>query len=746
MRKGIWITTPESLGYAAVGYRKAFDATKPIKKATLCASAIGVYTLHINGERFGKGVLAPGWTSYCGRILYQTYDLTDVLRKQNEIEFRVGCGWAVGNLGWKSEKIHYAKDPSVCAWMEVIYEDGTRAELRTDESWDVYSTEVLYSEIYHGETVDKTAPIRYIGRAIRAKLKGKGRMKLVPQMGEWIVENERIAPIELIRTPAGETVIDFGQNLTGYVEVRIKGQRGERIVMHHAEVLDADGNFYNANFRRAKNENIYVLSGGEDVFKPSYCFQGFRYIRLNEFPLQEIDLDAFRAIAVHSEMQRTGRFQCGNEKINQLYHNVIWGQKSNYLDIPTDCPQRDERLGWTGDTQVFCRTAAINFDVERFFKKWMGDVALEQTAEGAIYGIVPSCFGEPMGEPAGTYISAAWGDVACIVPWEIYLAYGDKTLLREHYPVMKKWVRYMHGAGPEEYLWLGGTHYGDWLAMDGDPDVCVGQTPTDLIASAFFAYSTSLVIRAGEILGEDVSDYRDLYRNVVRAFRNRYIKNGKLYPRANGDEDILGMETQTAYVLILQFGLYEGADERRHFADRLAEMIREKGTIMTTGFVGTPYILHVLSENGYTDLAYDLLLQEKAPSWLYSVCHGATTMWEHWNSLKEDGTFWSTSMNSFNHYAYGAVYDWIFGVSVGIKPIAHAPAYREINIAPHPSRALGFVDASINSRHGFIRVHWYYKNDVVYYELEIPSGVIAHLMLPSGYHADLTAGIYHFAE
>ncbi len=742
-----WITSPRDAGDAAVTYRRKFSPKKEIRKATLSASAIGIYALYLNGIRVGKGVLAPGWTSYKKRVQYQTYDLTDLLAASNTIELGVGQGWAVGFIGHDDTNHCFFDRAAVIACLDIVYADGERESLVTDENWEVYTSEVTFSEIYHGETVDKTAPIELIGSAVESDVK----TRLIKQVGEWITEQERLAPVEILRTPKGELVVDFGQNMTGYVEVRIKAPRGSRVVLHHAEVLDKDGNFYNENYRRARNEMTYVCSGDEDVFKPTYSFQGFRYIRLIEFPFDTVEPDTFRAIAVNSEMKRTGHFLCGNEKINQLYHNIIWGQKSNYLDVPTDCPQRDERLGWTGDAQVFCRTAAINFDVQNFFRKWLGDVALEQTKEGAVYGTVPNAM-----PSHPTRISAAWGDVACIAPWQIYLAYGDKEMLREHYPMMKKWVGYIRGVGPEEYLWLTGMHYGDWLAMDAGEDSYVGATSNDLIASAFFAYSTELVIRAGEVLGEDVSEYRALYANIRSRFRSYFMENGMPkaeFPytevltkgkRTPVDTVRCGM-TQTAIVLILHFGLCEET-EKAALAAKLVEMIRENGNRMTTGFVGTPYILHVLSANGYTDVAYELLMQEKNPSWLYSVTHGATTMWEHWNSPKEDGSFWSTAMNSFNHYAYGAVFDWIFGVSVGISPIADSPAYKTVSIAPHPNKCLGYAEASIDSRNGRICSHWYYKGDKVYYEFEIPAGVTAELKLPSGYTATLTEGSYRFAE
>ena len=742
-----WITSPRDAGEATFTYRKRFPvkADVPVRKATLQASAIGVYTCTLDGERVGNAVLAPGWTSYKTRVQYQTYDVTAMLRAgENLLSFGVGQGWAVGCIGYGRDNHYSADHVSLIAELTVLYADGSEQVIATGTDWEIITSPVLSSEIYHGETVDLTAPIEAVGNAVLSDVK----TRLIPQVGEWITEHERLAPVAVFRTPNNELVADFGQNMTGYVELKIRAPRGSRIVMHHAEVLDRDGNFYNANYRSARNENVYVCSGGDDVFKPQYCFQGFRYIRLTEYPFDTVDPDSLRAIAVHSDMVRTGHFTCGNEKINQLYHNIIWGQKSNYLDVPTDCPQRDERLGWTGDTQVFCRTGAINYNVEKFFRKWMGDVAIEQTPEGAVKGVVPAAL-----KNGDTRISAAWGDVACVVPWELYLAYGNRADLKRNLPTMKRWVEYMHRTGPEEFLWLSGMHYGDWLAMDAGEDSYVGATSTDLIASAFFAHSTDLLIRAGEALDEDMTAYRTLYRNVRAAFRSYFMENGmpkerlpytEIPERNHHPVDVQRRGvTQTALTLILHFGLCE-EDERAALAARLVELIRENGNRMTTGFVGTPYLLHALSENGYTDVAYTLLMQEKNPSWLYSVCHGATTMWEHWNSLKEDGSFWSTDMNSFNHYAYGAVFDWIFGVACGISPDAEAPGYRKIRIAPHPDRCLGFVDASIDTRYGTVRVHWYYKGDRVAYEIEIPAGTTAELTLPGKEPVTLPAGSYLF--
>ena len=748
LKNAKWIKSPQDMVMATAEFRKSFSVKKDVKSATLYASAAGIYCPKLNGKKVTDAVLMPGLTSYKTRVLYQEYDVTDLICESNELSIGVGPGWAVGYYGYSRERQIFFDEIATIARLHIVYSDGGEEDIITDSSFEVFTTPVTSSDIYKGETVDLTAEITKLGAAIETTV----NTTLVPQDGEWIKEIDRLNAIEIIKTPKGEYVIDFGQNMTGYVEVTVKGNPGDRIVLHHGEVLDKDGNFYLENMRSAKNENVFILSGGNDVFKPTYSFQGFRYVHLVECPDYLIDKKNFKAIAVHSDMKRTGRFVCGNEKINQLYHNIVWGQKSNFLDIPTDCPQRDERLGWTGDAQVFCRTASINYDTEKFFTKWLSDVAIEQLESGAVTGIIPQVH---KGTKGVTRISAAWGDVACVIPWELFLTYGSKELLKKNFPMMKKWVEYMHSVGPEEYLWLTGFHYGDWLAMDAGADSYVGATSNDLIASAFFAYSTSLLIKAGEVLGEDMTEYRELYKNVRATFREYFMENGmpkaefpitEILPRNHAPVDTvrLGM-TQTSLVLILHFGLCD-ENERPALENKLCEMIAENGNRMTTGFVGTPYILHVLTKAGKTDLAYKLLFQEKNPSWLYSVTHGATTMWEHWNSLKEDGSFWSTDMNSFNHYAYGAVYDWIFSTVIGISPVASAPAYREVTIAPHPCRELGFAKASIESRSGKITSHWYYKGDKVYYEIEIPEGVTAHITLPSGYTETVGAGNYVFVD
>ena len=752
MDKKNWITAPRKTESEALAFKKDFSADKKIKAASLSVSAIGVYKAEINGKNVTDSVLNPGFTYYYKRTQYQTYDVTALLEEKNSISIEVGNGWAAGYFSYKCNfKGSYSDHISVIAELSVTYADGSEELITTDETWGVHTTKTEFSEIYHGETINMLHQSAFVGNAQYDAEAGE-RFNLIPQQGEWIKEQERLAPIELIITPKGERVIDFGQNMAGYVEVKGKWNPGDRIVISHAEVLDKDGNFYNENYRLARNIMTYTANGEYNVFKPSFSFQGFRYIRLDEYP-GEVDLGGITAIVVHSDMKRTGYFSCGNEKINQLYHNTIWGQKSNYIDHPTDCPQRNERWGWTGDAQVFCRTAALNFDVKKFFNKWLGDLRADQKPNGGIGGICPDRLAPD--KIGCTNISAAWGDCATIIPWEMYRAYGDKQILEDNFELMRRWVEYQHSAGSEEFLWLGGIHYGDWLAMDAGEDTYVGATSNDLLASAFFYHSTDILVKAGEVLGKDMSVYKTLRENIYKAFREYFMENGQ--PREElpfteeppqnpkyGDTVRKGV-TQTGITLILYFGLCT-EEERPALVGKLVELIEQWGGLMTTGFVGTPYILHALTDGGRADVAYKLLFEERSPSWLYSVTHGATTMWEHWDGIKEDGSFWSADMNSFNHYAYGCVCDWIYGQVAGITVTDEGAGYESFTLTPHPCKELGFVNCTLNTPRGEVVSRWYYKGDDVYYEFTVPAGSKAYMTLPDGTKATLDGGKYMYTS
>ncbi len=719
-----WIKSPVNEEEKCYVFYRDFKAEKDIKKATLTVTAMGLYMAFVNGTRVEKGILNPGWTSYDRAVQCQTIDVTEQIKNENNLSVVTAEGWAIGYIkAGNPFRNHYAENIAVMYSLDIEYIDGTYANIVSDTDTKVKTSHIIDSSIYHGETVDKTAEITELGNAL---IDSGVITNPVPVEGEYVTEHERINAVQLIVTPKGEKVIDFGQNLAGYVEVKVKAKKGDRITISHAEILDSEGNFYTENLRTARQRNTYVASGeGEEVFKPSFTWQGFQYIRLDEYPFEDVDIKDFTAVAIHSDMKRTGRFNCGNAKINQLYHNILWGQKSNFIDVPTDCPQRDERMGWTGDTQVFSKMAAINFDVEKFMRKWLRDLAFDQCENGRVHVMTPSNHCENTNRSV-----SGWGDAATVCPWNLYMSYGNREVLEEQFESMRGWVEYMRKSGEEEYLWLGHYQLGDWLAMDAGEGSYRGATPEDYVASAYYAYSTSLLIKAGKIIGKDVSEYEKLYDNIVKAFHDKFISGGVPVPK-----------TQTAQAIALQFDL---AQDREKTAKILADMVIANGNKLTTGFIGTPLLLHALSENGYSKTAYDLLLQEEFPSWLYSVNKGATTIWEHWDGVKEDGSFWSVDMNSFNHYAYGAVGDWLFGGAAGIKILEDGAGYKHISLAPIPDKRLGFVNAEIETRQGRVASSWYYSGENVHFEFEVPQGTTAEISLPDGQKETVCGGKHIF--
>ena len=701
-----WGCLPDGKICDTISFRRNIFISKQVQKAVLKSTAIGVYCAFINGKKIGDEVMTPGWTSYHDHVLFRENDVTDMITDECLLEIVCGKGWAVGKMGIDDPRSQYS-DKILCRYsLEITYSDGSCDIFLSDEKTEVWTSQIRCSDIYNGETLDLTYVPEKLGQAQVSEFS----TKVLPQIGAKIIEHGSIHPAKYIITPKGEKVIDFGQNLTGYVRIKIKGKKGDKISFRHAEILDSKGNFYTENMRKAKNEITYILSGNDDVLCPRLSFQGFRYICLDVYPCK-VDLNCFEAIPVYSDMKRTGNFVCGHDKLNKLYSNVIWGQRDNFLDIPTDCPQRDERLGWTGDAQIFIKTAAINYDVEKFYEKWLWDLRCDQLENGGVPSVVPDCL-----KAHGMYISAAWGDCSVIVPWELYRAYGNEKILCDSFLSMKKWVDYMHNFGDEEFLWIGGTHYGDWLGMDSVDGSYKGITNDDLIASCYFAYSTSLLIKAGKVIGEDVSEYEGMYQKIKGKIKERFTENG-----------LPTSKTQTACALFICLDI---CDDKEKVGNLLCKLIEKAGGKLTTGFVGTPYLLQALTETGHSDIAYNLLLSEGYPSWLYSVNHGATTMWEHWDGVKEDGSFWSSDMNSYNHYAYGAVYSWMFENIGGIR--IKEPGYKKVEIAPLPDRRLGFADVQIETRYGIIRSFWEYREDMIRYEVEIPPNITAEIILSDG--------------
>ncbi|RYD92174.1 MAG: alpha-L-rhamnosidase, partial [Sphingobacteriales bacterium] len=586
---------------------------------------------------------------------------------------QLGSGWYRSHLGpERPTPNHYGDDVALLLQVEVTYEDGSHNTIITDSSWKSSTGEVRYAEIYNGATIDarlaKTGWTKAKfddGAWSGVKVQNYSKDNLIATYNEPVKKHETFKPVKIITTPKGEKVIDFGQNLVGWVQLKVSGKAGDSIKISHTEVLDKEGNFYTENLRAAKAQNIYVLKGGGvEFFEPKFTWQGFRYIKL-EGIAGNLDTSNFTAVAIYSDMKPTGTFTCSNPLLNQLQHNIQWGQKGNFLDVPTDCPQRDERLGWTGDAQVFSRTASFNMDVHNFFVKWLKDVSADQYKSGSIPYIVPDVFTDGKSEVGG---STGWGDVATIVPWNMYLAYGDVQILRDQYPGMKAWVGFMERQAKND-LWNTGTHFGDWLfyTVNNDVDGSSAITSKSLIAQCFYAWSTQMLINTARVLGnkEDESYYTSLLEKIKAAYVKEYVTG-------NG---LISSDTQTAYTLALAFDMLP-ENLRAQAAARLAANIGRYGDHLTTGFLGTPYLCHVLSRFGYADVAYKLLLQETYPSWLYPIKMGATTIWERWNGIKPDGTFETPTMNSFNHYAYGAIGDWMYRVVAGIDTKTEAPGYK----------------------------------------------------------------------
>lgn len=714
-----WIKSPCIIEDASAEFIKEFNIDKPIKSATMEATSYGVYDIKINGEKVGDQVLTPGWTSYQKHLQVETYDITSLLKETNTIIMGVAPGWK-GFTRFNSSKLQHkflgVGETAVIAAIKIEYKDGTSQILYTDESWMSRKGKTVYSHLYNGYTYD---PSFVDDKPMPAVPFPCYMDNLIDRMGEKIIEQEHLPVKDIIITPKGETVLDFGQNMTGYVKFKIKGNKGEKAVIHHAEVLDADGNFYNDNYRSAKAEAAFICDGEEHIVKPAYNFFGFRYIRLENWS-DEVKKENFTAIVVHSDMKRTGYFECSDERINKLFKNVIWGQKGNFLDVPTDCPQRDERLGWTGDAQVFVKTASYNYDVEKFFIKWLADLRADQTNWGAVPHVIPNVF-QPDDE-----CSAAWADAATVCPWQIYQTYGNKEIIKDSLKSMREYLEYIE-CHTWDNIWAKGHHFGDWLNLDGSsPEDCSNGTDKDLIATAYFIYSSEIYIKSCALCGEDAGHYPEMRDNFIKAFRSKYMKDGKILPE---------YETQTACVLACHFGISDNIAET---AKQLNELVCECGHLKT-GFVGTPYLLHALSDNGYTETAYSLLLREEYPSWLFSVKMGATTIWEHWDGMREDGSMWSTSMNSFNHYAYGSVADWLYGDAAGIKIDESKPAFEHIIFAPLTDSRLDFVKASIESRHGTVKSEWKRENGKVTYSFTIPEGCTATVVL-GGKETEIEAG------
>ncbi len=721
IKKASWISLKQAAPTVVPVFRKQFPCEKPVLAAELEVTCDGVYEAVLNGRRVGDFILAPGWTEYPRRLQVQTYDVKELLAENNTLEITVANGWyRRTNAPWTGTQNPDEFLPAMLiAALRLVFVDGSETEILTDASWEASESDVTLSGIFIGEDVDRTRTPAFEPAVVCEFSKDA----LIPQEGPEVHEQETVWPRASFRTPRGEWVIDFGQNLTGYMAFELDARAGERLSISTAEVLDRDGNFYTANYRSARSQLHYICREGHQAYKPRFTFFGFRYLRIDEAPTG-FAADQIRAVVLHSEMRRTGWLTSGDPMLNQLFSNILWSQKGNYLDIPTDCPQRDERYGWTGDGQIFCRTATYQYDVRQFFRKWLADVRAAQHENGWVPEVVPSLTAY---KPGG----AAWSDAVTIIPWQLYQTYGDISFLADMYDAMTKWIAYIPTVSTSENLWTGCWTYGDWLALDAPADYHPatielskrGYSDDDLISSAFYANSVDIVIRAGALLGRDVSAYQALHARIAAAYRERFGNR---------------LNTQTEKVLTLHFNL---TDHPQELADALAAQIAACGTKLQTGLLGTPYLLHELCRYGYGTLAWSLLLRKEYPGWLYPVSKGATTMWEHWDGIKPDGTFWDDDMNSYNHYAYGSVGDWVFGVACGIQPAE--PGFAGVRIAPLPDPRAGSLGAVLDTVHGRIRSFWKYTDVGIRYEIDTP--VPAEIVI-GGKSTRVPAGRYLFGQ
>ena len=704
--------------------RREFDVQPGVMRARLYVTALGVYEIQLNGATVGDHVLDPGWTSYHHRLRYQTFDVTGLLCEgHNAIGAILGDGWYRGRLGFDGGRRNiYGDRLALLAQLEIAYADGTMEQIITDETWWAARGPTLASDIYDGETYDARlerpgwSSAGYNDRDwVGVRRLEQDFTTLAAPSGPLVCRVELLEPVAITTSPSGRTIVDFGQNLVGRLRITVRGQAGQTITLRHAEVLQ-DGELCVGPLRSAKATDRYTLRGDEsETWEPRFTFHGFRYAEVEGWPgtLRPEDI---RAVVCHSNMERTGWFECSDPLINRLHENVVWSMRGNFLDVPTDCPQRDERLGWTGDILAFAPTACFLYDCAGFLTSWLRDLAAEQTAEGVVPFVVPNIL------PMSPQPAAAWGDAAVFVPWIFYQRFGDMGILAAHYESMCAWVDHITSIAGEKRLWNTGFQFGDWLDPSAPADKPgEGSTNPYVVAPAYYARSAELLGQIAEVLGraEDVARYLRLAAEVRDAFNAEYVTS---------TGDILS-DSATAYALALRFGLLLGAEQRHHAGARLAALVRNNGYHINTGFVGTPLICDALCSVGEYDTAFHLLEQRGCPAWLYPVTMGATTIWERWDSLLPDGSVNPhQQMTSFNHYALGAVADWLHRTVAGLAPAA--PGYRHIAIQPHPGGSLTSAQARHITPYGLAECRWTIEGEQIEVVAVVPPNATASVTLP----------------
>lgn len=715
------ITSVTELG-SAPEFRKQFSLSPAeVTRAVLRISSLGVHEARINGRPVGEDVLSPGWSSYEHRLRYVTHDVTSLLTASSVLTVRVGNGWYRGRLGFMGGRALYGDKLGVIAELEIVYADGSTQLVVTDQTWTADNSDVIADDLYHGQTIDARQraelrtwrlPVRELDYPVE---------RLTPYIGPPVTRQETLAPVRIWASPTGRTLIDFGQNLVGWLRFTVTGPAGSEIRARHAEVIE-DGELGTRPLRDAQATDRFILSGGTDFFEPTFTFHGFRYVEITGWP-DGAPLDV-EAVVVHSDLRRTGTLECSDELLGRLHRNVVWSTRGNFLDLPTDCPQRNERLGWTGDIAVFAPAAAYLFDTSAFLADWLADLAAEQeAADGLVPFVIPDILkfqGSPpdFPDPDST---AFWSDAAVWVPWTLWRAHGDPAILRRQYRSMTAHVRRVRTLLSPAGVWDASFQFGDWL----DPDAPAGapaeaKADPGVVATAAYHRSLVIVAETARLLGHtaDAEEFAALAGRTREAFNTRYV---------SGD-GMVHSDCTTAYTLAIEFGLLDPATEVLA-GQRLARLVADSGYRVSTGFAGTPYILDALTRTGHLDDAYRLLTERECPSWLYPVTMGATTIWERWDSMLPDGSINPGEMTSFNHYALGAVADWMHRTVGGITALE--PGYSRVRIAPRPGGGLTWARAGLDTRYGRIEVSWRVTSDgSVDASVVLPDGVSGVLSLP----------------
>ena len=717
--------------------RKEFSVGAEIEHARLYVTAHGLYEIEINGQRVGDHALAPGWTSYNHRLRYQTHDVTDHLRAgANAIGAWLADGWYRGRLGFGGGHADlYGDRVALMAQLEIVHRDGTVTVINTDTSWCAGQGPILSSGLLDGEAYDArdempgwSSPGFDAGDWSPVDLVARDPATLVAPTGPPVRCTEEIAPVLVTALDADRLLVDFGQNLVGRVRISVDGPAGHTVVIRHAEVLQ-DGELCVRPLRDAVSTDRYVLRGGAfESWEPRFTLHGFRYAEITGWrgddPYSEII-----ARVLHTDMTRTGWFECSDEQVNRLHQNVVWSLRGNFVDLPTDCPQRDERLGWTGDIQIFAPTAAFLYDCHGMLASWLRDVAAEQHDDGTVPWYVPSIPGGPQWTPARP--GAGWGDVVALTPWDLYRASGDAALLAVQYDSARRWVDLIRNLADESGLWDRGYQLGDWLDPFAPPDdPAAGRTDRHLIATAYYAWSLRHVAWTADVLGRE--DERRHYEKLAPRVRQAFVDESVL------PGGLMTSDTQTAYAVALQFDMLPDAATRAAAGQRLAELVAAGGHTIQTGFIGTPLVAPALSATDHDDTAYALLLQQDCPSWLYALKHDATTIWERWDSMLPDGTVNPGEMTSFNHYALGAIAQWLHTTVAGLT--TSAPGYRDVVFRPRPGGGLTWASAAHESPYGRVAIRWELQESELTVETTVPIGARGRIEWPGGGVTHLPTG------